>query len=105
MNTQRIFKVTGVNLHIHKTNPPKLQVTALGEASTTSHHTPRLARREYIVFPEDGIQEYDFVIHAPAEPGAGVITPHQADDEWEGFPQALKGVRVHAKSNREEKMV
>lgn len=105
MTTERIQEVTNVDIHIHKTNPLRLHVTATGNAISGSHINARLERRIYIVFPEDGIQEYDFVVNVPNGPSTDDIKNHTVEDRWDNFPNELKGVRVYAKTNKIEKNI
>lgn len=105
MSTQRIYEVTKVEIHIHKSNPSQLHVIATGKASSGGHKNPRLERRVYIVFPEDGIQEYDFVIDIPDGTSTDDIKEHTVEDNWEGFPLELKGVKVFGKTNKREDMI
>ncbi len=104
MHTELIYAVTAVVVHIHKSNPQRLHVTATGNASSGSQSNARLERRIYVVFPADGIQEYDFLIDVPDGPTTADIKSHTVSDTWESFPVELKGVRVYANSgNMEEK--
>lgn len=105
MHTELIYEVTQVEVHIHKTNPPRLHVTAIGNASSGSQSNARLERRIYVVFPADGIQEYDFFLDVPDDPTTADMKSHTVSDTWENFPTELKSVRVYAKSgNIEEKV-
>ncbi len=88
--------------HVHKTDPPRLHVTAIGEASSGSHLNARLMRRVYIIFPEDGIQEYDFIVDVPGGISTSDIKEHKVEDHWDSFPAELKGVRVYAQVNHME---
>ena len=105
MHTDLIYEVTQVEAHIHKANPPRLHVTAIGNASSGSQSNARLERRIYVVFPTDGIQEYDFLIDVPDGPTTDDIKSHTVTDTWENFPMELKGVRVYAKSGNLESKV
>jgi hypothetical protein len=105
MHTERIFEIITMNVHIHKTNPPRLHLSATGNANSGSHSNARLERRVYIVFPEDGIQEYDFVVDVPEGLVTDDIKSHTVEDHWEDVPPQLKGVRVFAKINDMEKTV
>lgn len=105
MSIQRILEVATVEVHKHKTQPPRLHVTATGNASSGSHFNPCVEKRVYIIFPEDGIQEYDFLIDVPDGPGTSDIKSHTVEDEWDEFPDELKGVRVYAKTNVIEKLL
>ena len=108
IKTELIMEVTEVEVTIQKTNPPQLVVKAVGNASSSSHFNPSLERREHVVFPDDGIQEYDFFINVPD----GIITTDIKEgvktdpDVWDNFPQdLLKGVRVSARNNKIEKAI
>jgi len=105
MRTELIYEVTKVEAHIHKVNPPRLHVTAIGNASSGSQLNARLERRIYVVFPADGIQEYNFLIDVPDGPTTEDIKSHTVSDTWENFPTELKGVRVYAKSGNSESKV
>ena len=105
MNTELIYELTVLEAHIHKTNPPRLHVKATGNASSGGHTNPRLERRVYVKFPEDGIQEYDFLIDVPEGPSSDDIKSHTVEDQWEDFPKELKGVRVYGKTNSMEKIL
>ena len=106
MNTESIYEITGLEVHIHKTNPPRLHVTATGNASSGGHTNPRLERRVYIDFPADGFQEYDFMIDVPEGPSTDDIKSHTVEDKWDAFPEGkLKGVRIYARNNKMEKEV
>ena len=105
MKTELIYEVTELEVHIHKTNPPRLHVTATGNASSGGHTNPRLVRRVYVVFPADGIQEYDFQIDVPDGPSTDDIKSHTVEDQWDNFPKELKGVRVYTKTNKMGKKI
>lgn len=105
MDPQKIFEVTEVEAHLDKTHPVTLRVTATGNASSGSQQNPRLQRREYVTFPEDGIQEYDFLIEGSAGPGTDDMKAHKVEEEWQNPPPALKGVRVIALTNAKEDAV
>ncbi|RYY48906.1 MAG: hypothetical protein EOO06_08815 [Chitinophagaceae bacterium] len=102
MDTQKILEVTAVEAHLDKTHPPTLHVTATGNASSGSQQNPRLERREYVEFPADGIQEYDFLIDGSAGPGTDDIKSHEVEDFWQNPPAELKGARVYAQTNSKE---
>jgi hypothetical protein len=105
MTTERISQINDLQVHVHKTNPPMLHVIAKGTASSGSHQNARLERRIYIIFPEDGFQEYDFVVDVPDGPTTDDIKTFTSENQWENFPNELKGISVYAKTNRMEKPI
>jgi predicted Zn-dependent protease len=102
MHTDLLYEVTAVEVHIHKTNPPRLHVTSTGNASSGSQTKARLQRRIYVVFPADRIQEYDILKDVPDGPTTDDIKSHTVSDTCEGFRMQLKGVKVYAKSGNME---
>ena len=102
MTSKKIHEVTKVDVHIHKSNPVRLHVTAIGTASSGSHTNPRLKRFIYVTFPADGIQEYDFLVDVPPGPVTDDVKDHTAEDQWESPSKELKGVRVYTETNSKE---
>jgi hypothetical protein len=106
MKTELISSVDKVTLSIEKSNPPILVVTAVGTASSGSHQKPKLERRIYVVFPADGIQEYNFNIDVPEGSATTDIKEHTVQDSWPGFPENdLRGVRVFSKMKALEELL
>jgi hypothetical protein len=102
---QRIMKATGVDISIIKTKPPKILITATGEVTTTGWTNPSLEPWFYLLAPEDGIQDFDFVAEPPTGPAGEKITPIAAQllvdldpDNYWGEGKPLRGVRIHSRS-------
>ena len=95
-----IANVKSVCFDILKSSPPQVLVEAKGEVSTGGWSNPMLAPRFYIVPPEDGIQEFDFVA-TPPSPGT-IVTQgfKEVSAESTGVKTDwMKGVRVYAAAN------
>lgn len=105
----RIYSVTSVSLILLKSNPPGLQATALGMATTTGWSKPALVPFIYLVPPADRILDCDFVAMPPdpSTPVLQVLTPIigtlvipniDLENYWgPGLP--LRGVRCHSVAN------
>lgn len=103
--SRHVSVVGDVHLVILKMNPPTLVVSALGAVPTGGWTKGRLEPRYYVEFPSDGIQDFDFVADPPEGMATMVITPITGSVQWPGYPQALRGVRVHSASNAIEAML
>lgn len=100
------MEVKKVNLALLKSQPPRLVISASGLVTTSGWTNGRLEPRFYIQFPPDGIYDFDFVAEPPEGITLMVILPITAKPvEWKKFPAALKGVRVHAQSNKIEALL
>jgi hypothetical protein len=79
---------------ILKSNPPGLFVAAIGKVGTSGWTNGALLARQYIVPPEDGMQDFDFVAHPPE----GVVLPMESLILGEGFlseiPSWMRGFRI-----------
>lgn len=103
---QRILSVKSVSVFILQSDPPQVGITADGEVPTSGWTNPSLSQWFYVVPPDDGIQDFDFV----AEPPTGIVLPvvspiaafavipRDPKDYW-GKGKPLKGVRIHAREN------
>ncbi|MFT4275733.1 MAG: hypothetical protein QM576_05175 [Rhodopseudomonas sp.] len=106
---QRVLEVTSVDLSLVKTKPPQIHIVTHGTVPTSGWKHPRLSPWFYIQPPADGIQDFDFVADAPTGIVLEVITtivaeaviPRDPADYW-GPGKALRGVRIHARSNTKE---
>lgn len=109
---QRIMSVSTVDVHILKSNPTKLDISATGQVPTSGWSNPILTPWYYIAPPSDGIQDFDFVATAPTGIVSEVIKPIAVElvvdidptDYW-GKGKALKGIRVHSRTNNVEAAV
>jgi len=95
-----IHEITSAEAHFSTLNPQALHITASAKASSSSHSKPRLVRRIYVAFPNDGIQEYDFFIDVPDGPIIEEFKTHTATHSWIGFTPELKGIKVISKTNK-----
>lgn len=98
------MRVNDVILRLYKVPPPiglMLYIDVVGLVTTSGWVNGRLEPRFYIKFPEDGIQDFDFVADPPAGIALMVVSPIAAKRlEWPKPPlDILKGVRIHAQSN------
>ena len=100
------MKVVKADLTLLKSNPPLLVINASGFVTTSGWTNGRLEPWYYIDFPTDGIQDFDFVADSPPGITLQVISPITATPaEWSDPPEKLKGVRIHAQSNKLEKLL
>ena len=96
--SQSISSVKTVCFSINKSNPPQLSVSASGSVSSSGWKGGALIPRIYVVQPQDGIQDFDFVAESPSGTVLWVISPISGDGTIE-LEKWIKGVRVHAATN------
>lgn len=101
----KIYSVDDVQLAILKTFPPTLRIVATGMVNTGGWSDPQLVPYIYVSPPADGIYDFDFIASPPSGIAIQVILPITATYHWRGFPQELKGVRIHACSGSLEDML
>ena len=99
---EKVYQVSEVQLHILKSRPPQLDISADGTVRTSGWKNAELSPYVYVTPPEDGIQEFDFVAEPPDGVVSQVITPISANTIMEEIPDWLKGVRVYAETNQVE---
>lgn len=99
MTKKLIYRIESVDLILAKSNPPNLVIDAHGEASSNGWTEPELQPWIYIVPPEDGVYDFDFVASPPRSADNPVITPIQAHHVWESLPDDVRGIRVHTATN------
>jgi len=98
-----IMAVDKVCTVIEKSNPPILKITATGLVNCSGWSGGTLVPYRYIVFPEDGIQDFSFEADRPDGVAAQVISPIEAAElAWQMYNGVLKGVRVHSEQNKVE---
>ena len=68
---ERVLCVDSVQVAILESKPPQFAVMANGKVPSTGWTRPELSMWFYVVPPEDGIQDFDFV----AEPPSGIVLP------------------------------
>lgn len=100
-----ILTVSDVEIKILKSNPIQLSITAHGTVGSGGWTNPRLEPRFYITFPEDGIQDLDFVADPPSGIVIQPILPIVANTLWPNPPSHVKGVRIHSANNSVEKLI
>ena len=106
---QRVLRVNSATVTIWRSVPPSLTVSAIGQCSSSGWAAPTLAAWRYLVPPEDGIQDFDFLAVPPSGFALTVITPIAASElaqvSWANYwgpGKALNGVRIHAQENSVE---
>ena len=97
-----VLQVEGARIAILKSMPPQWSIKADGVVATAGWTNPRLEPRFYINFPEDGIQDFDFVADPPPGISNQVISPVTAYVNWPNPPENVKGVRIHGMYNSVE---
>jgi hypothetical protein len=105
----RVLCVDSVQVAILESKPPQFAVMANGKVPSTGWTQPELSMWFYVVPPEDGIQDYDFVARPPSGIVLPVVTPisvfhpdpRDPRNYW-GKGKPLKGVRIHARENSME---
>ena len=101
---QPVFEVTDVSIWTVKTFPLGLVISVKGRTGSNDWTDFQLTPVEYVVYPEDGIHD----IYWTGDPGGSltVVTDVEFASNWIGFPQDdLKGVRIHAGTNKLEAML
>jgi hypothetical protein len=109
---QRVLSVDSVSATLMRTNPPSLFVRADGTVPTTGWTNPHLGAWFYIAPPEDRIQDFDFYADEPSGLVLTVLTPISASHlinrdpaHYWGNDDALRGIRVHSKTNALEALL
>ena len=98
----RVFSVDAVFCTILKSKPPFLVVVAAGQVPSLGWTKAELSPWIYIRPPPDGILDLDFTAESPSGFSGGVMTPIMTGDVVMRVPNWVKGVRVHASSNKME---
>ncbi len=84
---------------ILKSNPPMLNLIALGSVTTGGWSDAALLPTHYVVPPSDGIYDFVFVATPPTGMAPQVMTKIAAHELFDAFPKDLKGVRIRAATN------
>lgn len=100
----KVSSVESVCLNVNKSNPPQLVAAAKGLVNSSGWSDGRLVPWLYVMPPEDGIQDFDFIAKSPDGMVLWVELPITASLVME-MPGWLKGVRVHAATNAMEAKV
>ena len=110
MSHVRVYEITKLAVSIRKSNPPSLSIRAEGKVNSTGWTEPELSEWIYITPPADGILDLDFTAKKPSGFVHWTVTKICADrvikdinipGYW-GKGKPLKGVRVHAATNKIE---
>ena len=101
-NPRLITEVTHVSVSFLESQPPTMVVQASGKVPTGGWSNPTLSRVVYVMPPEDGIQDYEFMATPPSDAAIDVISPVEAADHWHNPPKWVKGVRVKSATNSME---
>jgi hypothetical protein len=101
----KLYSVNHVHLHLMKSNPPSLVVSAIGAAPSSGWTDVELGAWIYITPPADGIQDFDLLGRAPSGVSLPVLTPVAVSTVYPAVPKWLKGVRIHASSNKMEALL
>lgn len=88
----RILKVTH---QIQESDPPNLVLNVVGEVPTGGYTNAKLFRVIYKKAPQDGIQDFILKAVPPAGVATTVISQVTASKTWKGYPDWVKGIRVH----------
>jgi hypothetical protein len=106
---ERVLCVDSVQVATLESKPPQFAITANGKVPSSGWTQPELTQWFYVVPPQDGIQDYDFVAQPPSGIVLPVVTPisvfhpdpRDPRHYW-GKGKPLKGVRIHARENSME---
>lgn len=103
----RVYSVDHVDVEALITipeNPRAISVSAAGWVPTSGWSRPDLAPWMYIVPPQDGILDLDFVASPPTGMVLQVLAKISVVRSLQ-VPHWVKGVRVHASTNAIEKTI
>src|SRR4051812_655712 len=96
----RIFDVNFSEISLLNTNPQTILITADGRANSSGWKNPSLAPWFYVVPPDDGIQDMDFIAEEPSGIALTVMTPIATSEvlsvdpsNYWGEGRPLNGVR------------
>lgn len=92
-----IYAARQACVEVLESNPPQIQVTAMGEVSSSGWTAPMLEARTYKMPPADGFLDLDFTAARPTGIALTVISPISATAQFVA-PEWLKGVRIHGNS-------
>lgn len=91
-----ILSVLEVDIKNLKSQPVQYSITAHGLVGSGGWTNPRLEPRYYINFPQDGLQDLDFVADPPSGLSIQPVLPIVANTIWQDPPTFVKGIRVHS---------
>lgn len=106
---QSVFEVTAAYASVSSTRPNSIDVLAIGKVPTGGWINASLGVWYYVSPPADGILDFDFYADPPLNGAIQVECPITAclaidrlPKDFFGRGRDLKGVRIHAKSNKME---
>ncbi|QDU00171.1 hypothetical protein [Gimesia aquarii] len=88
-------KILKVAHQIQKSAPPNLILNVVGEVPTGGYTKTKLSRVVYKKPPKDGIQDYKLTAVPPSGIAIQAISQVTASNTWKGYPNWVKGIRVH----------
>lgn len=100
----KILSVESACFHINKSNPPELAINAIGTTNSSGWKNGELIPYTYVIEPQDGVLDFDFVALQPNGIVLLVLTPIDAVGEVE-LENWVKGIRIHSSSNSIEIML
>jgi hypothetical protein len=100
-----IFRVDKVSHSWNKKLPPTLNIVASGVTRSGGWTAPSLEPRIYVMPPQDGVQDFDFVAVKPTGPSTDQLAEIEASTVMEDLPSWFRGVRVHAETNHIERKI
>jgi hypothetical protein len=101
----KVLEVTSIQLEILKKQPPILSVVVEGIVGSPGWKKARLVPYVYVKPPGNGIYEFDLVALCPTIITIQKLTSIKAAGQWQDYPPDLKGVKVYASTNCDEKML
>lgn len=101
---KKTYSVDKISFAYIKTTPVRLQILADGMAPTTGWSNGQLIPYVYVGPPAYGVWDFDLV-GDPPDVGGDALSPISANYVWMGNINAIKGVRIHASSNKMERFI
>ena len=96
---QPIWEITAVQITDLQNDPPQLSITVQGNITSGGWVNPQLIQFQYIVPPQDGIYDFEFMAVPPKEASTTVITAIEVEYILDPVPEDLLGVRINAEQN------
>ncbi len=95
----KVFSIQEVSLGFTPSVPPSVIIGAAGTAPTSGWSNGRLIPRVYVIPPEDGLWDFDFIATTPSGIALQKLTPISSTPFVAKVPEWFKGARVHASTN------
>ena len=105
MPKTRVHLIEKADFTVIKKSPPDLLIQVAGQVVTSGWTSPELSPFYYLVPPEDGFQDMDFLAERPKGTQLQVMVPIAADiiledfENYWGEGKPLLGIRIHGASN------